>query len=58
MMILKSFEAVSGLKINFGKSRLHGLGVARDEVEMMARWLTCKVGDIPFTYLGLLMGEV
>lgn len=57
MIILKSFEAVSGLKINLNKSRFYGLGVRGSEVEVMAKYLKCRVGEIPFTYLGLPIGK-
>ncbi|GJZ35962.1 reverse transcriptase domain, reverse transcriptase zinc-binding domain protein [Tanacetum coccineum] len=32
-------------------------GVNSDEVVNMARWMQCSVGDFPFTYLGLPIGE-
>ncbi|GKB69914.1 putative RNA-directed DNA polymerase [Tanacetum coccineum] len=57
MCILKCFERVSGLKVNLNKSRLYGVGVNSDEVVNMARWMQCSVGDFPFTYLGLPIGE-
>ncbi|XP_071689016.1 uncharacterized protein [Rutidosis leptorrhynchoides] len=56
MKVLKCFENVSGLKINFHKSILYGLGVTNYEEETMARRFGCKVGELPFTYLGLPVG--
>lgn len=57
MCILKCFEKVSGFKVNLNKSRLYGVGVNSDEVVNMARWMQCSVGEFPFTYLGLPIGE-
>ncbi|GKA72279.1 retrovirus-related pol polyprotein from transposon TNT 1-94 [Tanacetum coccineum] len=57
MCILKCFEEVSGLKVNFDKSKLYGIGVNSCDRNEMARWMTCSTGDFPFTYLGLSIGE-
>ncbi|GKB66441.1 putative RNA-directed DNA polymerase [Tanacetum coccineum] len=53
MNILKCYEEVAGLKINLQKSKLYGVGVEREEVERMARYMRCSAGEFPFTYLGL-----
>lgn len=53
MCILKGFEEVSGLKINFHKSNVYGVGVSNGEVEVMASLMKCKAGKLPFLYLGL-----
>ncbi|GKB63320.1 reverse transcriptase domain, reverse transcriptase zinc-binding domain protein [Tanacetum coccineum] len=57
MCILKCFEEVSGLRINFNKSKLYGIGVNDVEVIEMSRWMRCGIGEFPFTYLGLPTGE-
>ncbi|GKV26615.1 hypothetical protein SLEP1_g35880 [Rubroshorea leprosula] len=54
--IMRIFELVLGLKINFGKSQLMGVGVEEEWREKMAIRLCCKVGDFPFKYLGILIG--
>ncbi|GKV07574.1 hypothetical protein SLEP1_g19328 [Rubroshorea leprosula] len=54
--IMRIFELVSGLKINFEKSQLMGVGVEEDWREKMAIRLCCKVGDFPFKYLGIPTG--
>ncbi|GJS75871.1 putative RNA-directed DNA polymerase [Tanacetum coccineum] len=56
MCILKCFEEVSGLRVNFNKSKLYGVGVTGGEIIEMARWMGCGVGEFPFTYLGLPIG--
>ncbi|GJR76960.1 putative RNA-directed DNA polymerase [Tanacetum coccineum] len=57
MCILKCFEEVSELRVKYNKSKLYGVGVNDLELGEMARWMGCGVGDFPFTYLGLLIGE-
>ncbi|GJR14045.1 reverse transcriptase domain, reverse transcriptase zinc-binding domain protein [Tanacetum coccineum] len=51
------FEEVSGLRVNYNNnSKLYGMGVNKEDVREMARWMKCDVGEFPFTYLGLLIG--
>ncbi|GJY61339.1 hypothetical protein Tco_0461996 [Tanacetum coccineum] len=50
-------QEVSGLRVNYNKSKLYGVGVSDSELRDMARWMRCSVGDFPFTYLGLLIGD-
>ncbi|GKA78597.1 reverse transcriptase domain, reverse transcriptase zinc-binding domain protein [Tanacetum coccineum] len=54
MCILKCFKEVSGLKVNYNKSKIYGIGVNMEE---KANWMECGIGEFPFTYLGLLIGE-
>jgi hypothetical protein len=49
------FEAVSGLRINLGKSKLVPIGEV-DDVESLAHILGCRIGSLPMTYLGLPLG--
>ncbi|KAK3206429.1 hypothetical protein Dsin_020475 [Dipteronia sinensis] len=51
--LLRCFELVSGLKINFHKSRVARVGIVK--AEESARWATtfkCKTTSLPITYLG------
>ncbi|GJS26151.1 reverse transcriptase domain, reverse transcriptase zinc-binding domain protein [Tanacetum coccineum] len=57
MYILKYFKKISGLKVNYNKSKIYGIGVNEEDMADMARWVRCEIGDIPFTYLGLPTGE-
>ncbi|GJX06281.1 putative RNA-directed DNA polymerase, eukaryota, reverse transcriptase zinc-binding domain protein, partial [Tanacetum coccineum] len=57
MCILKCFEEVSGLRVNYNKSKLYGVGVNDVDLRDMARWMGCGVGEFPFMYLGLPIGE-
>jgi hypothetical protein len=54
--ILRGFELVSGLKVNFWKSSLMGVNVAHEFMSMASIFLNCRKGTIPFKYLGLLVG--
>ncbi|GAU51438.1 hypothetical protein TSUD_413380, partial [Trifolium subterraneum] len=54
--ILRWFELISGLKVNFFKSRLFGVNVENAFMDQAASFLHCKKGDFPFIYLGLPVG--
>nr|GFA29086.1 RNA-directed DNA polymerase, eukaryota, reverse transcriptase zinc-binding domain protein [Tanacetum cinerariifolium] len=58
MCILIGFEKAARLKVNLNKSRVYGIGVNREAVEDMARWMRCSVGELPITYLGLPIGNL
>ncbi|MCI11828.1 putative non-LTR retroelement reverse transcriptase, partial [Trifolium medium] len=49
-------EMASGLKVNFWKSGLCGVNVSSTFLEMVSTFLNCKLGTIPFKYLGLPIG--
>ncbi|GKV36551.1 hypothetical protein SLEP1_g44670 [Rubroshorea leprosula] len=51
--IMRTFELVSGLKINFGKNQLMGINVSDDWKTKMAHILNCKQGALPCKYLGV-----
>ncbi|GKE33037.1 RNA-directed DNA polymerase, eukaryota, reverse transcriptase zinc-binding domain protein [Tanacetum coccineum] len=55
--VLHVFYLASGLKINIYKSNIYGIGVNEDGVYNMASNAGCIVGNIPFNYLGLLIGS-
>nr|GEV57963.1 ribonuclease H-like domain-containing protein [Tanacetum cinerariifolium] len=50
------FEEVYGLRVNYNKNKLYGIGVNERELSDMALWMGCSVGEIPFTYLDLPIG--
>lgn len=53
---LQIFEVVPGLKVNFHKSQLMGLNVDVGWLQNAAYVLNCKVGAVPFRYMGLPVG--
>ncbi|XP_057770629.1 uncharacterized mitochondrial protein AtMg01250-like [Salvia miltiorrhiza] len=54
--LLKLFQFMSGLKVNFGKSCLVGIGVDDATTERWAAKLQCEVGSVPFKFLGIKVG--
>jgi len=50
------FVAMSGLKVNFLKSMLVGVNIASSWLLEAASVLRCKVGKVPFLYLGMPIG--
>jgi hypothetical protein len=54
-LILLCFEAVSGLKVNLGKSELVAVGEVGN-VGTLAAYLGCRVAGLPMKYLGLPLG--
>ena len=55
-VVLLLFEEVSGLKVNFYKSRLTGVNIPPTWLSEAASVLNCRTGSIPFLYLGLPIG--
>lgn len=53
--ILRCFEAVTGLKVNFGRSALIAIGDVPN-IDMLAMDLGFKVGSLPTSHLGLPLG--
>ncbi|XP_058762982.1 uncharacterized protein LOC131636395 [Vicia villosa] len=54
--VLKAFEIVSGLGINYHKSKLIGINVRRSFLDAASYFLSCKVEDNKFSFLGILIG--
>ena len=54
--ILRVFELVSGLKINFHKSCIVKIGKKVPGDDEWARVFRCVMGSLPITYLGLPLG--
>ena len=50
-----AFEQLSGLKINFHKSKLFCFGAAKANQNEHAQTFGCNVGSLPFRYLGIPM---
>src|ERR1044072_7335260 len=54
--ILRCFELVSGLKVNFAKSGCVGIGAAESQINLFASILHCKIQNTPVKYLGIPIG--
>jgi len=54
--ILRAFELVSGLKINFATSSFGAFGVPDQWKIVAANYLNCSLMSFPFTYLGVPIG--
>ncbi|XP_058764714.1 uncharacterized protein LOC131638187 [Vicia villosa] len=54
--ILLLFESLSGLKVNFQKSSIIGINISQNWITEAAKILRCRLGSIPFMYLGLPIG--
>jgi len=54
--VLTLFADMSGLKVNFNKSMLVGINIVESWLTKEASILNCKVGKVPFLYLGLSIG--
>lgn len=50
------FQLASDLQVNFHKSSIMGIHVDESWLQDAANALLCKVGNFPFTYLGLPIG--
>ncbi|XP_058727126.1 uncharacterized protein LOC131598556 [Vicia villosa] len=55
--ILKAFELVSGLGINYHKSKLIGINVTNNLLEAASSLLACKVEGKVFSFLGIRVGS-
>ena len=54
-LVLIVFEAITGLKVNVGKSEIVPVGDVGD-LNGLAHILCCKVGTLPMRYLGMPLG--
>ncbi|XP_058724451.1 uncharacterized protein LOC131595932 [Vicia villosa] len=56
-VILRGFELVSGLRINFAKSNIIGVNVGDWLINAALSFLACKKGSYPFKFLGIMVGD-
>ncbi|GFS28866.1 hypothetical protein Acr_00g0004350 [Actinidia rufa] len=54
--ILRCFEVLSGLRINYHKSMVSGVGVEVHQLASFAEILRCKHQTLPIRYLGMPLG--
>jgi hypothetical protein len=51
--ILRLFEQMSGLKINFHKSEVYCMGAAKERQEAFESIFACQSKELPMKYLGI-----
>lgn len=51
--VLRCFELMSGLKVNFSKSKLAGVAMQTGMIRRLVMILNCMTVEIPFVYLGI-----
>ena len=56
-LALSCFQAVTGLKVNAGKSEIVTIGEVNN-LEVLANILHCRVGNLPMKYLGMPLGTL
>ena len=54
--LLDSFASSTGLKVNFSKSMMVPINLNAQKLNHLASTFGCKIGSLPFTYLGLPLG--
>lgn len=54
--LLRCFELLSGLSVNFEKSCVYGVNMDAENLEVAAGVLGCKIGSFPIPYLGMKVG--
>ncbi|XP_058725636.1 uncharacterized protein LOC131596919 [Vicia villosa] len=55
-VILRGFELVSGLRVNLNKSRLFGVNLDPDFIQVGSSFLNCEIGSSSFVFLGISVG--
>jgi hypothetical protein len=55
--LLYCFDSMSGMKINYHKSKVFVLGCDVEEQQRVANLFNCKLGALPMVYLGVPIGE-
>ena len=54
---LRCFELVSGLKVNFRKSKIAGIGAQHTKILRYSAILNCNQMEVPFKNLGVPVGD-
>ncbi|XP_058770098.1 uncharacterized protein LOC131643795 [Vicia villosa] len=55
--IFRGFELISGMKVNFSKSKIYGMNLQESFMESASQFLTCCRDDLPFKFLGIMVGS-
>jgi hypothetical protein len=57
LLDLHAFEALPGIKINFGKTELILVNLPSEEAQMFAALADCKLSQFPLNYLGVPLSD-
>ncbi|XP_050232935.1 uncharacterized protein LOC126681437 [Mercurialis annua] len=57
LRILRCFELISGLKINYQQSSIIGINVDHLSLSRASEILMCRIEELPITYLGMPLSE-
>jgi len=55
--ILICFELTSGLRVNYHKTRIGGMGIGKETIQNFSRFLNCSQMKVPLKYLGMPIGD-
>jgi hypothetical protein len=50
-VILHTFAASTGLRVNYSKSRMFPINLNNERLNHLASTFNCQAGSLPFTYL-------
>jgi len=56
-VILRLFELVSGLRVNFHKSVLGSVRISQLDIRVFSKCLNCRQMELPFKYLGMIISS-
>lgn len=55
--IFRGFELISGLKVNFFKSKIFGVNIKEESMEGASQFLCCCRDELPFKFLDISVGS-
>jgi hypothetical protein len=55
--ILNTYADSTGLKVNYSKSNMVPINLSPERLSHLATTFNCQAGSLPFTYLGLPLGN-
>ncbi|XP_058733674.1 uncharacterized protein LOC131605319 [Vicia villosa] len=55
--ILRGFELMAGLKINFSKINIYGINLSDTTLQILSTFMSCEIGVSPFKFLGVMVGD-
>lgn len=55
--ILRGYQMISGLRINMWNSKIYGIGLREHFLQTASYFLSCKIDNIPFKLLGIMVGS-